>query len=67
MLREYYFGKIKEENRRKTKKKKMKKKNLNLFIFLCHVGKKRMNRFPNHSSSQICKWVSAKMIILEDK
>ena len=35
-----------------------------LLYFFCHMVKRHINRFPNPSPSQICKWISTKMIIL---
>ena len=61
ILREKFYGKNEseeEENEEET---------CQLLYFSCHMFKRRISRFPNPSPPQICKWLSTKMIILEDK
>ena len=60
ILRENIFEKNKNEEEENEEEK------FQLLYIFCHMVKRRISRFPNPSPSQICKWISAKMIILGD-
>ena len=61
ILRENCSGKNESEEEENEEEK------FQLLYFSCHMFKRHISRFHNPSPSQIYKWLSTKMIILEDK
>ena len=57
ILHEKIFEKI------ESKEKENEEQNFNFFIFLCHMVKRHISRFPNPSPTQICKGVTPNLLM----